>query len=101
KGKPDSAHPYWPKFYRVRYLAKGNSVVDLATNKSQRYAQPPNTGVCAYFPRILDWEAIAKNAEDDIYITEGELKAACACAHDFACIGLGGVWSFRAAHDGF
>src|SRR5690606_27114327 len=41
------------------------------------------------------------DAEEDIYITEGELKAAAACANDFACIGLGGVWSFRAAHDGF
>lgn len=101
KGKPTSAHPMWPNFFRVRYLAKGTSFKDMATDKSQRYAQPPNTGVCAYFPKVLDWENIAKNTEDDIYITEGEFKAMAACMRDYPCIGLGGVWSFRMGDSGY
>lgn len=99
-GKPAKAHPAWPDFFRVRYLAKGNSIVDIATDKSQRYAQPPKTGVCAYLPRILDWDHIAKDTSTAILVTEGEFKAAAGCLADWATIGLGGVWNFRRAKEG-
>jgi hypothetical protein len=99
-GQPFASHPKWPNFYRVRYLAKGNSFKDLATEKSQRYAQEPGSGICAYFPRILDWDKIVEDVKKPIVITEGELKAAAACAQGFNCIGLGGVWNFKAMRDG-
>jgi hypothetical protein len=99
-GKPARSHPNWPEFYRLRYLAKGNSFKDLATDKSQRYAQPPNTGVCAYFPKTENWATISKAPKQAVIFTEGEFKAAAACMAGFPTIGLGGVWNFMAKREG-
>lgn len=99
--KPLSSHPKWPNFYRIRYL--GKDAVDfkvIAGDKTPRYKQPPGSGVCAYFPRNADWQVIAPDPEYDVIITEGELKAAAACAAGFPTIGLGGVWNFRSSKDG-
>jgi hypothetical protein len=95
-----SSHPKWPDFYRLRYLAKGNSFKDLATDKSQRYAQPPHSGVCAYFPCTENWEKISKDTGQGLIFTEGEFKAAAACDNGFPTIGLGGVWNFMAQREG-
>ena len=84
-----------PKVFRVRLLAqvKGafNSVSPL------RYLQGAGTPPAAYFPRVMSWKDIAKDVGRSIVITEGELKAACACRNGFTCIGLGGVSSWRSA----
>lgn len=99
--KPLSPHPKWPVFYRVRYLGeRPKGFEDLAGGKPQRYSQPPESGVCAYFPLSTDWNVIAKDPEYEIIITEGELKAAAASAEGFPTIGLGGVWCFRSSKDG-
>ena len=99
--KPLRSHPNWPDFFRIRYLDKAPlDFKMLAGAKEQRYAQPPKTGVCAYFPKTADWKKIAKDDEYDIIITEGELKAAAACQAGFPTIGLGGVWNFRAGKEG-
>lgn len=96
-----SSHPKWPNFYRLRYLGKGPiDFKEIAGEKPQRYAQPPGSGVCAYFPRNADWPVIAEDPEYDIIITEGELKAAAACAAGFPTIGLGGVWNFKSSKEG-
>ena len=99
-GKPLRANPKWPQFYRLRYLAKGTSFKDLATDKSQRYAQEPQSGICAYFPAGRDWMKISRDVKQDIIITEGELKAAATCQQDYHCIGLGGVWNFKSSREG-
>lgn len=102
KGKPAKSHPTWPDFFRARYLDKGSGFAAMATEKGdQRYAQPPRTGVCAYFPTLIDWSAIADDTSTPILITEGELKAAAGSAEGWATIGLGGVWNFRASSEGF
>lgn len=99
--KPLAAHPKWPNFYRIRYLTK--APIDfkrVAGEKEQRYGQPPKSGVCAYLPTLAPWDKIYKDAEYQIILTEGELKAAAACAVEFWTIGLGGVWNFRSSKDG-
>jgi len=98
--KPMASHPHWPNFYRVRYLDKNFGFAEAAGAKDQRYAQPFNSGVCAYIPTTGNWPAIHKDPGHDIIITEGELKAAAACAAGFPTIGLGGVWNFRSSKDG-
>ena len=100
EGKVARSHPKWPEFYRLRYLAKGTSFKDLATDKSQRYAQPPGSGVCAYFPKTENWSKIAKDTEQGLIFTEGEFKAAAACDNGFPAIGLGGIWNFMAQREG-
>lgn len=102
--KPLSSHPKWPNFYRVRYLDSGkkdkSTFGGMTEGKPQRYAQPPKTGTCAYFPMSVDWKTIKDDVDYDVIITEGELKAAAACAAGFPTIGLGGVWNFRASREG-
>lgn len=75
-------------FYRVK-LMHGDGAAG-----EQKYWQPPNTLPKFYFPPLLDWDAVSKS-EEILYITEGEKKAACACAMGIPTIGLGGVWSWK------
>lgn len=92
-------------FFRFRYLEYDNgrgfsrlTHADGKPNKGDvRYGQPRNTDVQAYLPPLMDWEAISKDPNTVIVITEGELKAACGCKHGIATIGLGGVWSFQSS----
>lgn len=100
--RPLRAHPKWPDFYRLRYLGE-TTVKDFsqaAGVKPSRYTQPRNTGVCAYFPQLIDWEPIRTDPSEPILITEGELKAAKATAEGFPTIGLGGVYNFRSSSQG-
>lgn len=97
-GKPLKAHKEWPEFYRIRYLGKDVSFTDATgAKKPLRYSQPGDTGVCAYFPQLIDWKTIAADHNENIIITEGELKAGKATQEGFPTIGLGGVYSFRAS----
>lgn len=102
-GKPLRSHKNWPEFYRIRYLGEQGGpkgFAEAAGAKASRYSQPANTGVCAYFPRLTDWKAIAADTKEPLIITEGELKAAKATAEGFPTIGLGGVYSFRSSKEG-
>lgn len=99
-GSPLSDVPAGEPFYRLRYLGGDASfTAAVKAGKEQRYAQPPATHPCVYLPPLVDWRALAEG-EDALLITEGELKAAAACAAGFPCVGLGGVWNFRSAPRG-
>lgn len=78
------------KFYRIRYLGEITGFAGQLA-KPQRYAQLPGTVNEVYLPPFRDWRKERTNTESTLYITEGELKAACACKHGLATIGLGGV----------
>lgn len=82
-------------FYRLRLL--GDPIGGVKLEKPRRYLQPPRTGVRAYFPKVkgLDWRDVLTDPEIPLLITEGEFKSLCASVHDFPCIGLGGVESWR------
>ncbi len=95
-GKVDKA------FYRFRFTqtqpSKGFASVTEEPKKPRRYSQPPNTQCGVYLPPLLalPWASIAKDPANTIVITEGELKAACACKYDVPTIGLGGVYNWKA-----
>src|ERR1700748_2666112 len=83
-------------FKRWRYLESTKDGFAAQTDaKDKRYVQPPNTLPQAYFPPHWDWRLAAEDATIDLFITEGELKAACCCKFDRPTVGLGGVWSFQ------
>ena len=92
--------PSWAPFYRLRYLKPSTDLVAVATGKGERYMQPPGSGVCAYFPSIMAWPEISKDARVPLLITEGEKKAAKACKEGYPTIGVGGVYNFRSARLG-
>ncbi len=88
------------KFWRLRYLEDTRSgLAKLTAVKALRYVQPTDSLSEVYLPPWPkhSWRAIAEDAERALLITEGELKAACAIKYGLPTLGLGGVWSFRAA----
>lgn len=88
-------------FYRIRYLEPLPGFAGAAV-KPQRYAQAPGTLNEVYLPPLLarPWREIAKDPNERIVITEGELKAAAGCLAGSAVIGLGGVDVWRSAKRG-
>lgn len=86
------------KFYRVRYLEKLPGAAGLALSP-QRYDQLPVMQE-VYYPPLVNWRSIAANPKVAVSITEGELKAACACVHKIPMMALGGVYSFMSSKRG-
>lgn len=92
-----------PSFFRYRLLqtkpSKGWQSVTEEAEKPRRYTQPPDTQCGVYLPPLLGatWEEVAADPATPIIITEGELKAACACKIGFPTIGLGGVYNWRSS----
>lgn len=85
-------HPH--RFYRLRYLETEPGFA-AQIRKPQRYTQPPDSWVFAYFPPNHAWPKTLADPTAPITFTEGELKAAAACKLGFTTIGLGGVYSWR------
>lgn len=83
-------------FYRVRGLGAGA----YGEVPSIRYAQPKVVGTPVYLPQLLDWRELLSDPKRQIVITEGELKAASACAHGIPCVALGGVYNFKSKKAG-
>lgn len=80
-----------PDMHRVRYLGDTSSGFE----RGRKYDQPKGVPPFAYFPRAIQWAKIASDPRLPIFITEGELKAACGWKFGLSVIGLGGVWSWR------
>lgn len=89
------------KIYRLRLLGDPPVGAFGEQEKGLRYRQAPNTSVAAYFAKTIPWGDIVNDTTHKILITEGELKAACACKHGFPTIGLGGVYSWRSSKMGW
>lgn len=88
------------KFWRYRYMEDTRAgFTKVANAKPLRYIQPAHTGTELYLSPIVDWKATAADPNVDLWITEGELKSACACLFGFATIGLGGVWCFKSTRN--
>lgn len=104
-GQPLQAWPGHPPFFRLRYLkdeVDSSGFSAQTKRKPLRYVQPPNTSVAAYLPRVpdIDWLEVLADPEQPLIITEGELKAACACLRGFPTLGIGGVTAWRALGKG-
>jgi hypothetical protein len=88
-------------FYRIRYLEDLPGFAGVA-KKPQRYAQPPKTLNDVYLPPMFEgtWQELMDDPAMTLYITEGEFKAASACAVGLPCMGLGGVDVWRSSKRG-
>lgn len=92
--------PQHPAFFRLRYLTEAKDFQAQTKTKKARYVQLPGTGIGAYFPKLVNWRAVANDPDQALVITEGELKAAKATKEGFITIGLGGVWNFKSGKGG-
>lgn len=101
--KPGFLIPYWTvdgkprkEFWRYRYLEDTRTGFERITAKKPlRYIQPAGTKSYLYMPPVVNWKE--RGAKDAVLVTEGELKAACACAMGIPTVGVGGV--FNLAND--
>lgn len=82
-------------FYRLRFLPSNNVVPFARAKKARRYWQPKDSGCHLYLPPSVKWSKVAQDSAQALYITEGEKKAIALCKEGRACIGLGGVQSWR------
>lgn len=87
-------------FFRIRFDNYHDSWAKTMGRKPLRYAQPPETGVAAYFAPLVNWREIAADPGVALLVTEGEAKGAAACAHGLPCIAFGGVGSWHGTKAG-
>lgn len=81
-------------FYRIRYLDSTRKGFAKQTSvKDQRYDQPTGVTTEIYIPPVINWSKFFESKQP-LFITEGELKAACATLKGYPTIALGGVWNF-------
>jgi hypothetical protein len=66
-----------------------------AARKQQRYWQPPGSPPRAYFPPLVEWEEALRDPGVELWVTEGEKKAAALCKAGVHCVGLGGVYAWQ------
>lgn len=95
------------EFFRLRFLHTDQPKPTgfdalVKPKKPLRFWQPAGTVNQVYMAPLLDraWSSILDDTNTTLYITEGELKAACATARGFPTLGLGGVNNFCAKKRG-
>jgi hypothetical protein len=87
-------------YYRFRFISDakdigtGKHITLIRGNDETKYLQPSGTKAHPYFSPLINWNDVAKNKEQPIYIVEGEKKAICGCYFKMPAIGIGGVWNF-------
>lgn len=90
------------EFFRYRYLENPvrQGFAALTVTKPLRYVQPAGLAPRVYAPLNYDWVKLWATSPEKrrLFITEGELKAACACKLGVPTVGLGGVWNFKTAN---
>lgn len=88
------------KFWRYRFWPESRpskGFASIATPaKPLRYVQAAGSELHVYMPPLTSspWKDLMADPVQPLIITEGELKAACACANGLTTLGLGGVFSW-------
>lgn len=94
-----------PKFHRLRWL-EPPMIGGFPVLPKMKYTQPVGTLNEVYLPKlgaedeVLDWLDIFSDPQQELIITEGELKAACAAKMGYPTLGLGGVTMISAKKKG-
>jgi hypothetical protein len=73
---------------------KLREVVHFKAGGSMRYWQPPKTPPKLYIPPLIDWDEVLENHDLEVWVTEGEKKAASLCALGVPCVAVSGVWAW-------
>ena len=84
----------------MRYTEEVRGPFGVSKKKPLRYTGPTGAIPRFYFPASVDWQALAKDADEPIMITEGEKKAEKACKAQLPCFSVPGVWAWRSKKAG-
>lgn len=82
------------EFQRWKLFYDGDS------SDKPKYWQPTGSDPLPYLPALLDWPSLASDASKTLLLVEGEKKALAGCQYGLPCLGLAGVWNWRAKLDG-
>ncbi len=93
------AFPYWRLDGTDSDGLRWKLFYDEARGDQPKYWQPKGSDPQPYFPPLVDWHDLASDPTHLLVITEGEKKALAACQAGLSCIGLAGVWNWRAKLD--
>jgi len=61
---------------------------------TMKYWQPPDSSPRLYVPPLIDWQAVIADPKLEVWVTEGEKKAAALCALKVPCVAVSGVWAW-------
>ena len=91
-----------PNYWRVRYLQQRALPFGASPRRPLRYIGTKDAVPKFYLPPLLKkpWKEIAADPTESLVITEGEKKAAKACAEGMPCISIPGVWAWRSKKRG-
>lgn len=91
-----------PRWEGDQQFARFRLFPDLATGAARslappdaKFVQPAGTENHLYLDPTVPWHDVLGASQAEVWLTEGEVKAASACAHGIPCVGVGGVWSWR------
>lgn len=89
--------PYWNIDGSVNCFERWKVFPPITTadGHTQKYYQKPESVPHLYLPPCLSWSIVAKSADREIHIAEGEKKSAASCQRGDFCIGVAGVWNWR------
>ncbi len=93
------AFPYWRLDGTDSDCLRWKLFYTDARGDKPKYWQPKGSDPQPYFPPLLDWHRLASDPTQPLLLTEGEKKALAACQAGLACVGLAGVWNWRATLD--
>ena len=82
-------------FYRLRYLTPPND--PRKHGKTIKFCQAGGSLTGIYLPGFMNWQEISLLNSRQVFLVEGEGKAACAAKLGLAAIGLGGVDAFQSS----
>lgn len=59
-----------------------------------RYWQAPNSPPKLYIPPLIKWQSVLKDTSKEVWLTEGEKKAAALAKQGVPCLAVAGVWNW-------
>jgi len=90
--------------YEIPYTDFGGKLIEFSRYKlffpvsirdrNIRYWQPQKSLPHIYIPALIDWEQVLADPQLEVWITEGEKKAAALCALGVPCVAVSGVWAW-------
>ncbi|MEO8048502.1 MAG: DUF3854 domain-containing protein [Nitrospirota bacterium] len=89
--------PYWNLDGSMNCFERSKlfPAITTADGHTQKYYQVPDSTPHLYLPPFFSWSIVAKSADCNIQITEGEKKAASLSERGHFCLGIAGVWNWR------
>lgn len=93
------AFPYYTLHGSAADFARWKLFYEGSAGDRPKYWQPKDSDPQLYLPPLIEWRSLASDPAKTLTLTEGEKKSLAACQLGLPCIGVAGVWNWRAKLD--